>query len=46
MRALRCQTGSVWRSRPGSDPGLRGRLAYVDIEGVEDLLELLRTGAA
>ena len=34
------------RSRPGSKPGLHGLLGDVAIEGIEDLLELLSTGAA
>jgi hypothetical protein len=31
---------------PGSDPGLRGHLGGIAIEVIEDLLELLKTGAA
>jgi len=35
-----------WRSRPGSDPGPHSPRGGVAIEGIEDLLELLRVGAA
>ena len=39
-------TSSIMWSRPGSIPGLHGPLGDVAIEGIEDLLELLSTGAA